>query len=98
RSRMSPFPYPTLFRSGLAEQGMRPSSIFDTELAARLLGLPKVGLAAVVADVLGLGLAKEHSAVDWSTRPLPEAWLRYAALDVERSEEQRLNSSHVKIS
>lgn len=68
---------------GLAEQGMRPSSIFDTELAARLLGLPKVGLAAVVADVLGLGLAKEHSAVDWSTRPLPEAWLRYAALDVE---------------
>ena len=56
---------------GLAEQGMRPSRVFDTELGARLLGLERVGLAAVVADALGLGLAKEHSAVDWSTRPLP---------------------------
>lgn len=68
---------------GLAEQKLRPSSIFDTELAARILGMERVGLAAVVAEVLGLGLAKEHSAVDWSTRPLPEDWLRYAALDVE---------------
>ncbi len=68
---------------GLAEQGMHPSRVFDTELAARLLGMDRVGLAAVVADTLGLGLAKEHSAVDWSTRPLPADWLRYAALDVE---------------
>ncbi|GAA4624847.1 ribonuclease D [Cellulomonas oligotrophica] len=68
---------------GLVEQGMRPSRVFDTELAARLLGMERVGLAAVVADTLGLGLAKEHSAVDWSTRPLPQEWLRYAALDVE---------------
>lgn len=68
---------------GLAEQGMHPSRVFDTELAARLLGMERVGLAAVVADTLGLGLAKEHSAVDWSTRPLPHEWLRYAALDVE---------------
>lgn len=68
---------------GLAEQGLRPSRVFDTELAARLLGMERVGLAAVVADTLGLGLAKEHSAVDWSTRPLPSEWLRYAALDVE---------------
>ncbi|WP_448629308.1 HRDC domain-containing protein [Cellulomonas soli] len=68
---------------GLVEQGMRPSRIFDTELGARLLGLERVGLAAVVAEMLGLGLAKEHSAVDWSTRPLPTEWLRYAALDVE---------------
>ncbi|MCL3862222.1 HRDC domain-containing protein [Actinotalea sp. K2] len=68
---------------GLAEQGLRPASVFDTELAARLLGMERVGLAAVVAEVLGLGLAKEHSAVDWSTRPLPREWLRYAALDVE---------------
>ncbi|MBD8077952.1 HRDC domain-containing protein [Cellulosimicrobium arenosum] len=68
---------------GLAEQGIVPASVFDTELAARLLGLERVGLAAVVAELLGLGLAKEHSAVDWSTRPLPAAWLRYAALDVE---------------
>ncbi|MEN0128766.1 MAG: HRDC domain-containing protein [Brevundimonas sp.] len=68
---------------GLAEQGMHPSRVFDTELGARLLGLERVGLAAVVAETLGLGLAKEHSAVDWSTRPLPSDWLRYAALDVE---------------
>jgi len=68
---------------GLSEQNLRPSRVFDTELAARLLGMERVGLAAVVADTLGLGLAKEHSAVDWSTRPLPPEWLRYAALDVE---------------
>ncbi|WP_307844892.1 HRDC domain-containing protein [Actinotalea solisilvae] len=68
---------------GLVEQQMLPDAVFDTELAARLLGMPRVGLAAVVADVLGLGLAKEHSAVDWSTRPLPRDWLLYAALDVE---------------
>jgi len=68
---------------GLSEQNLRPSRVFDTELAARLLGMERVGLAAVVADTLGLGLAKEHSAVDWSTRPLPTEWLRYAALDVE---------------
>ncbi|MBR7742448.1 ribonuclease D [Phycicoccus sp. BSK3Z-2] len=67
----------------LAEVGLRPRQLFDTELAARILGLPRVGLAAVVEHYLGLSLAKEHSAVDWSTRPLPEPWLRYAALDVE---------------
>jgi len=67
----------------LAEVGLRPRQLFDTELAARILGLPRVGLAAVVEHYLGASLAKEHSAVDWSTRPLPEPWLRYAALDVE---------------
>ena len=67
----------------LAEIGMRPRTLFDTELGARLAGLPRVGLASVVEELLGLTLAKEHSAVDWSTRPLPEPWLRYAALDVE---------------
>ncbi len=68
----------------LAEVGMRPTGeLFDTELGARLAGFEKVGLAAVVEQLLGWQLAKEHSAVDWSTRPLPEPWLRYAALDVE---------------
>jgi len=67
----------------LAEVGLHPARLFDTELAGRLIGLPRVGLAAVVEHYLGLRLAKEHSAVDWSTRPLPEPWLRYAALDVE---------------
>lgn len=67
----------------LAETGMRPAALFDTELGARLAGLPRVGLAAVTEHYLGVTLAKEHSAVDWSQRPLPEDWLRYAALDVE---------------
>ena len=67
----------------LAEVGLRPTRLFDTELGGRLVGLPRVGLAAIVEHYLGLSLAKEHSAVDWSTRPLPEPWLRYAALDVE---------------
>jgi ribonuclease D len=67
----------------LAEVGLRPTRLFDTELGGRLVGLPRVGLASVVEHYLGLSLAKEHSAVDWSTRPLPEPWLRYAALDVE---------------
>jgi len=67
----------------LAEVGMRPSQLFDTELAGRLLDLPRVGLASMVEELLGYRLRKEHSAVDWSTRPLPESWLEYAALDVE---------------
>ncbi|MFZ3452461.1 HRDC domain-containing protein [Arthrobacter sp. 7Tela_A1] len=67
----------------LSELGMWPDKLFDTELAARLAGLPRVGLAAVIENLLGFSLAKEHSAADWSTRPLPEPWLRYAALDVE---------------
>ncbi|WP_082093584.1 HRDC domain-containing protein [Demequina sediminicola] len=68
---------------GMYDLGLTPPAVFDTELAARLLGWPKVGLAAVVERELGLALAKEHSAQDWSTRPLPHDWLVYAALDVE---------------
>lgn len=67
----------------LSELRMWPDRLFDTELAARLAGLPRVGLAAVIESQLGFSLAKEHSAADWSKRPLPEPWLRYAALDVE---------------
>ncbi|MQS14404.1 ribonuclease D [Streptomyces kaniharaensis] len=67
----------------LAEVGMRPRRLFDTELAGRIAGFARVGLGPMTESVLGLSLAKEHSAVDWSTRPLPEPWLRYAALDVE---------------
>ncbi|AWI31572.1 MULTISPECIES: HRDC domain-containing protein [Streptomyces] len=67
----------------LREIGMLPTRLFDTELAGRLAGFPRVGLGAMVESVLGYALEKGHSAVDWSTRPLPEPWLRYAALDVE---------------
>ena len=65
------------------ELGLYPTRLFDTELAGRLLGLPRVGLATLVETLLGYRMAKEHSAVDWSTRPLPAPWLEYAALDVE---------------
>ncbi len=67
----------------LRQLGMRPRRLFDTELAGRLLNLPRVGLAALTGELLGSSLAKEHSAADWSTRPLPQPWLEYAALDVE---------------
>ncbi len=67
----------------LADLGYRPRHLFDTELAGRLLGYPRVGLGTLVEEVLGLTLEKTHSAADWSTRPLPPEWLKYAALDVE---------------
>jgi ribonuclease D len=67
----------------LAEIGLRPKRLFDTELAARLAGYERVGLAALTESELGYSLEKHHSAADWSTRPLPESWLVYAALDVE---------------
>lgn len=66
----------------LRELDLLPRTIFDTELASRLLGHDRVGLAAVVENTLGITLKKEHSAADWSTRPLPASWLEYAALDV----------------
>jgi len=67
----------------LADLGFRPQRIFDTELAGRLLGYPRVALGTLVEEVLGFHLEKGHSAADWSTRPLREELLRYAALDVE---------------
>jgi ribonuclease D len=67
----------------LAEVGLRPPALYDTELAGRLAGFDRVNLAAMVERLLGLGLTKGHGAADWSQRPLPDAWLNYAALDVE---------------
>jgi ribonuclease D len=67
----------------LAQIGYRPRALFDTELAGRLLGYPRVALGTLLEELLGYRLAKEHSAADWSMRPLSEEMLRYAALDVE---------------
>src|SRR6202050_5143376 len=67
----------------LSDLGYRPRLLFDTELAGRLLGYPRVGLGTLVGALLRLALEKGYAAADWSTRPLPEDWLRYAALDVE---------------
>lgn len=68
---------------GFADLGLKPAALFDTEIAARLLGMHRFGLAAVTEHYLGITLAKEHSAADWSYRPLPRDWRNYAALDVE---------------
>jgi ribonuclease D len=67
----------------LVDAGLRPVRLFDTELAARLLGYPRVALGTLVEQLLGVRLLKEHSAADWSVRPLPAEWLSYATLDVD---------------
>lgn len=67
----------------LRELGIKPKSLFDTELGSRIAGLARVGLGAVTEHFLKMKLAKEHSAVDWSIRPLHDDWLNYAALDVD---------------
>ena len=67
----------------LRELGISPQRLFDTELAGRIAGLPRVGLGPLLESLMNVSLAKEHSAADWSARPLPKDWLTYAALDVE---------------
>jgi ribonuclease D len=67
----------------LAELGLRPARLFDTELAGRLAGFDRVALGTLVELLLGYHLEKGHGAADWSRRPLPQDWLDYAALDVE---------------
>ena len=67
----------------LAELGIVPTKLFDTELAARLIGVEKFGLSSIALELLGLEMAKEHSAADWSMRPLSGEMLIYAALDVD---------------
>lgn len=66
----------------LREFGINPRTLFDTELGARIAGCPRVGLGSLCETLLEISLAKEHSAVDWSIRPLQQEWLDYAALDV----------------
>ncbi len=79
----------------LEELGLHPRTLFDTELAGRLTGQARVGLGSLVESLLGIALAKEHSAADWSTRPLPQSWLNYAALDVELLHELKKRLSEV---
>ncbi|MDO5694112.1 MAG: HRDC domain-containing protein [Aeriscardovia aeriphila] len=63
--------------------GLFPTKLFDTEFAARFLGLKKAGLASATQKFLGKTLAKEHAIADWSVRPLRRDLRVYAALDVE---------------
>ena len=67
----------------LIEIGLKPELLFDTELGARIAGCDRVGLGPLAESLLELQLAKEHSAVDWSIRPLRPEWITYAALDVD---------------
>ena len=63
--------------------GRVPAPVFDTQLAAPLLGLPpQCAYAALVSSLLGVHLEKQHARADWRKRPLPQSWLAYAADDV----------------
>lgn len=86
----------------LDEVGMRPESLFDTELGGRIAGFDRVSLGTMTENLLGLRLAKGHSAADWSVRPLPHDYLVYAALDVDillelRDEVQKALSEQGKL-
>ena len=63
--------------------GRLPAPLFDTQVAAPLLGLAEqIGYGALVEELLGVSLGKGHTRTDWSMRPLTEAQIRYAADDV----------------
>jgi ribonuclease D len=63
--------------------GALPPSIFDTQVAAALVGLGfSLSYQSLVEQVLGVRLAKEETRSDWTARPLTEAQLEYAARDV----------------
>ena len=63
--------------------GFSFAGLFDTMIAARVLGLPEIGLAAVAAAELGVALSKDSQKDDWSRRPLTPTQERYALADVE---------------
>ena len=64
--------------------GRMPARIFDTQVAAGLLGLaPQLGYANLCKELFDVDMAKSHTRADWTRRPLPDAWLEYAAEDVE---------------
>ncbi len=64
--------------------GRMPSGIFDTQVAAALLGYqPQIGYANLVTELFGVELEKSHTRANWARRPLPPAILEYAAEDVE---------------
>lgn len=66
----------------LAQLGLRPSTIFDTELAARFAGYPATKLGVLVKEFCQVSLPKQHGDADWSQTPLTDSMLEYAAQDV----------------
>ncbi|MGK2934907.1 MAG: ribonuclease D [Gemmatimonadaceae bacterium] len=63
------------------DYGWHPTNIFDTRIAAQLLGIPAFGLGALLEKYLGIRLEKKHQRADWSMRPLPQDMLEYAQED-----------------
>jgi ribonuclease D len=63
------------------DYGWRVTNIFDTRIAAQLLGIKAFGLAALLDSFFGLKLDKKHQRADWSMRPLTADMLDYAAQD-----------------
>jgi ribonuclease D len=79
----------------LTSLGVRPDPVFDTMIAARVLGKQRVGLADLLEEYFGLSVDKGFQKADWSRRPLEADMLAYAAMDVahllplrERMEEE----------
>jgi ribonuclease D len=63
--------------------GKVPSPVFDTQIAAPLLGFQEnPGYAMLVSGFLNINLSKAHTRADWSVRPLSDAQIQYAADDV----------------
>ena len=61
-----------------------PNAIFDTQVAAAMLGMPtQIGYAGLVKELFDTEMAKSHTRADWTRRPLPQSYLEYAAEDVE---------------
>ncbi len=71
------------------DYGMRITHLFDTKLAAQLLGEPQIGLASLLDKHLGVKLDKKHQRADWAQRPLPDDMIAYAAEDTKHLPELR---------
>ena len=64
--------------------GAMPAGLFDTQIAAALLGMqPQIGYAGLVKELFGAEIPKSHTRADWSQRPLPDELVHYAVEDVE---------------
>lgn len=64
--------------------GAMPQALFDTQIAAGLLGMqPQIGYAGLVKELFDVEIPKSHTRADWAQRPLPDALLHYAVEDVE---------------
>lgn len=65
------------------DYGVRVTHLFDTKLAAQILGEPQIGLASLLEKHLGVKLDKKHQRADWAQRPLPDDMIAYAAEDTK---------------